>query len=66
MLLDNHLKKKGAAMFSGNTKERYPLWQSSGNAKVASTLYQASVKGRPTLDLEKSVELEGEEPLTLT
>ena len=33
---------------------------------VASTLYQASVKGRLALDLETSVELEGEEPLTLT
>ena len=28
--------------------------------------YQASVKGRLALDLETSVELEGEEPLTLT
>ena len=33
---------------------------------VASTLYQVSVKGKLALDLETSVELEGEEPLTLT
>ena len=46
--------------------ERYPLWQSNGEAKVASTLYQASIKGRLALDLEASVEPEGEEPQTLT
>ena len=33
---------------------------------MASTLYQDSVKGKLALDLETSVELEGEEPLTLT
>ena len=41
-----------------SNKERYPLWQSNGKAKVASTLYQASIKGRLALDLETSVELE--------
>jgi len=55
-LLDNHLREKSTAMFS--VLERYPLWQSNGEAKVASTLYQASIKGRLALDLEMSVELE--------
>ena len=55
-LLDNHLREKSTAMFS--VLERYPLWQSNGKAKVASTLYQASIKGRLALDLETSVELE--------
>ena len=48
---------KSTAKFPRNWNDTH-----SGKLKLASTLYQASVKGRLALDLETSVDLEGEEP----
>ena len=50
---------------TGGSTSSLTTTQSSGKAKVAWTLNQASVKGILALDLETSVDLEGEEPQTL-
>ena len=60
LALVNTPEGRSTAKFPRNWN--YLLRHRSGKVRVASTLYQASVKGRLALDLETSVDLEGEEP----